>query len=111
MNKPYVKQFSETGELLNPINGFYPGKTFLGFAKDEKGVEDTSKPMFYPNRAERRNKPKLGNNRKVTKGRLQFRQFIAAKTVTKFVPDQNGILTEVGIFYPKRTIIHTKNPN
>lgn len=54
MNKPYVKQYDNTGKLLNPINGFYPGKTFLGFMKDEKGNEDKSKPLFYPNRAERR---------------------------------------------------------
>lgn len=105
MNTSYVKQFSETGELLNPIqNGFYPGKTFLG--NDING-----KPILFPNRKERRFKSKSGNNRKVTEGRLQFKQIIPANTVIKVVPDQNGILFNKEIYYPQRTIIHTKNPN
>jgi hypothetical protein len=66
MNKPYVKQYDNTGKLLNPINGFYPGKLFLGYIKDEQGNEDKSKPLFYPNRAERRSKQQkyTTNNRK-----------------------------------------------
>lgn len=104
MNKPYVKQFSETGELLNPINGFYPGKTFLG-----NDIND--KPIFFPNRKERRFKSKLGNNRKVTKGRLHFKQVISANTVFKTVKDENGNLVKKEFNYPQKTIIHIKNPN
>jgi hypothetical protein len=111
MNKPYVKQYDDTGNLLNPINGFYPGKLFLGFAKDNNGNPNENKPMFFPNRKERRFKSKLGNNRKVTKGRLQFKQIIPANTVIKIVPDQNGILFNQEINYPQRIIIQTKNLN
>lgn len=105
MNTPYVKQFSQTGELLNPIvNGFYPGKTFLGNDKD-------GKPIFFPNRKERRSKSKLCNNRKVTKGRLHFKQVIPANTVTKIVEDENGNLVKQEFYQKQRIIVHTKNFN
>lgn len=83
MNKPYVKQFSETGELLNPINGFYPGKTFLGFAKDEKGNPDENKPMFFPNRQERRAKYGIKtNNRKPLSDREKLCRNVFVQSIT-----------------------------
>lgn len=62
MNTPYIKQFNEMGELLNPINKRYQSKTYLGLDINED-------PMFYPNRKERRLKVGTLNNRKIRKKR------------------------------------------
>jgi hypothetical protein len=83
MNKPYVKQYSEDGVLLNPINGFYPGKLFLGFMKDEEG-NDTKKPLFFPNRAERRAKRTkyTTNNRKPLSDREKLCRNVFVQSIT-----------------------------
>jgi hypothetical protein len=83
MNKPYVKQYDDTGNLLNPINGFYPGKLFLGFAKDEEG-NDTKKPLFYHNRAERRSKKDkyTTNNRKPLSDREKLCRNVFVQSIT-----------------------------
>jgi hypothetical protein len=83
-NIPYVKQYDNTGKLLNPINGFYPGKLFLGFAKDENGKIDESKPMFYPNRAERRAKQDkyTTNNRKPLSDREKLCRNVFVQSIT-----------------------------
>ena len=113
MNKPYVKQYDNTGKLLNRINGFYPGKLFLGFAKDEEGKIDESKPMFYPNRAERRAKRTkyTTNNRKPLSDREKlcrnvFVQLIKAKTV--YVKDrvENGLDVFKTVLLPEKRIKH-----
>ena len=106
MNKPYVKQFNDSGELLNPLqNGFYPGKTFLGFNNDKK-------PMFFPNRAERRYKAKQHNNRvnackRGKNSRLSFIQVVPEKWETSL--EDNGDM--LPLQYPQRIIIHKTNSN
>jgi len=112
MNKPYVKQLDSDGNILNPINGFYPGKLFLGFAKDEKGNDIQSKPLFFPNRAERRFKPKQCNNRKNScsrgkNSRMYSIQIIPAKTVE--IKDDSGIITKK--YLNQKVIIHKQTPN
>ena len=80
MNKPYVKEYNSEGVLLNPVETSNTGKALLGFNPE-------GKPMFYPNRKERRRMKysrKLFNNRKpintrkkhifgrITKGLLKY---------------------------------------
>lgn len=43
MNRPYVKQFDAEGDLINPINGYFPSK------RTNKAF-----PSGFPNRRERR---------------------------------------------------------
>ena len=43
MNRPYVKQYDANGDLINPIDGFYPSKTVR-----------PEFPNGFPNRRERR---------------------------------------------------------
>ena len=52
MNEPYVKQFDENGDLLNPIKDKYESKTFLKMEVNELTKEET--PLYSPNRKERR---------------------------------------------------------
>ena len=44
MNKPYVKQYNEVGELLNPIERYYESKTYLGMRKGL--IPNTVVPYF-----------------------------------------------------------------
>jgi len=74
MNRPYVKQYDASGQLINPIDGFYPSKTIR-----------PEFPLGFPNRRERRdalvNQKRKFNNKKglqlvVTKiGALHFMKY------------------------------------
>lgn len=55
MNKPYVKQFDDNGNCINPIIGKYESKVFLGTKKVVDEFQQTRYiQMFFPNRKERR---------------------------------------------------------
>jgi hypothetical protein len=63
MNKPYVKQFNENGELVNPIKGIYAS--------------------VFPNRERRRRikqaEPFMGNSKgaKITvSGKFKYRRYV-----------------------------------
>jgi len=106
MNTPYVKQFNESGDLLNPIqNRFYPGKTFL--FHDSNG-----KPVYYPNREERRRKSKFNNrplsNSRDVNPRLHFIQIINPNAVWKTITDELGNLVKELKNYAQRIIFHKK---
>ncbi len=80
INKPYVKQYSEDGVLLNPVEKNEPqgGKTFIG--NNAHG-----EPIFYPNRTERKRKSKLFNNRKPVNKRGKFIPGRITKAILKFI--------------------------
>lgn len=62
MNKPYVKQYNEVGELLNPIERYYESKMYLGIRKGL--IQNTVVPYYYPNRKERRTKNEVKPGKK-----------------------------------------------
>ena len=56
-NKPYIKKFDSSGELLNPIIERYESKTFLGTQKiTDEFNQVRYVPVYLPNRRERRGK-------------------------------------------------------
>lgn len=90
MNKPYVKEYSSEGVLLNPIvkDDFVGGKTFLGYNREGEMV-------FFPNRKERKNikssKNHHFNNRKPinTRGKHisgRIPKFLLSLGITKSLP-------------------------
>lgn len=56
MNTPYVKKYDENGKLLNPIDGRYESKTYLGTKKVVDPITKVTRfvPQYAPNRRERR---------------------------------------------------------
>jgi len=74
MNRPYVKQFDANGDLINPINGYFPSKRI-----------NKHFPEGFPNRRERRNalvnQPRTHSNKKGTQvvitriGLMKFTKF------------------------------------
>ena len=67
MNKPYVKEYNELGEVINKIDDFYQSCNNTPFdGKTARG----SNP--FPNRSLRRQKGSRNNNRKQHPKRLQI---------------------------------------
>ena len=84
INKPYVKVYEEKdGEMViaNPIEKKYPGRTFLGNAKDKFGNDE---PIFMKNRTELRALTrKMGRNRARTNGRQFIMEPVYSDDVLK----------------------------